>query len=276
MCQLLSIDVAAGALASGSLAAWWLGLEMPWAWWVALPLSVWVIYTLDHLLDARRLKGQAHTPRHLFHHQHFTVIVIGWMLGFVSCFFLLPVFLPWQIWWFGLGMGGLVLLHLGLVKLIGDRVSWLFHKELGVALIYALGVWGGPLSLIEGDWMSWHWLPLLQFLALALINLLAFSAYEVEVDQLDGHTSFVRAIGRKNTRLLIGLLAFVHLGIGGYLGKEMALPDAWWLLQAIMAIMLFILLLISYWPRYFTQAERYRLWGDAVFILPLMIWLWKG
>ena len=273
MLRILSLDVVIGAVASGSLVIWWLEHPMAIGWWLSLPLSVWVIYTADHLMDAHRLKERAHTPRHLFHHQHFRSILVCWLIGIGICLFLLPFFINQQILTFGLGMGVLVLGHLGLVRLIGNRISWLFHKELGVGMIYACGIWGAPVLEAQVPFSSPLLLPFLQFFLLAMINLLVFSAYEWEIDELDGHTSFVRAIGKKNTQWLIVGLAIVIIGLGGGVLGQYDFSEKSLKLQGIYLIMLAILLLISFVPGWFQEKERYRTWGDGIFLLPALIWL---
>jgi len=270
--RILSLDVVLGAIASGSMVVYLRGEEMPWIWWLALPLSVWVIYTADHLLDAYRLKEHASTDRHRFHYRYMKPIGGIWVIGLMSCMSWIPWLAPPELLWFGLGMGGLVLIHLALVYWVGNRISVLFVKEVGVGTIYAAGVWGGPLALHPPDaWLPWI-LLFLQFWALAMINLLTFSMYEREIDEKDGHTSFVRAIGTKRTRQLI-------LGIGGgVLGLGASLlylqPGiSWQLAQGVTWGMLAILIWVVLHERFFAPNERYRIWGDAVFLLPGIIWV---
>ncbi|MEM6805500.1 MAG: prenyltransferase, partial [Bacteroidota bacterium] len=92
--RILSLDVVGGALASTYMAVIYLGVKMPHIFWFALALSVWVIYTADHLLDAYRLKEKAHTERHLFHHYHFQSISTVFILGLLICLFVLPFLVP--------------------------------------------------------------------------------------------------------------------------------------------------------------------------------------
>ncbi|MEO0469519.1 MAG: hypothetical protein AAF206_07865 [Bacteroidota bacterium] len=270
--RLLSLDVVLGALFSGGMLVGLLGVSMPWVWWMVLPLSVWVMYTADHLLDARRLGDQAHTPRHLFHHQHRQSISIAWLIAFVLCSGIAPFFMPFPMILFGLGMGLLVLIHFGLIKLIGERTSRWLMKEVGVGGIYVLGIWGAPLILHPTQVFAAVWWMMGQFFLLAMINLLAFSMYESAIDELDGHTSFVRAIGPKTTQFIIGLMIFFIAGIGYFLllvkNCTMLLP-----VQSVFALMTLILGLISFAPKWFTQNERYRIWGDMVFLLPIVLWI---
>ena len=268
--QILSIDVVLGGLASGAMAAKILEVNMPRIWWLALPISIWVIYTADHLMDAYRLKDQAHTPRHLFHHQHFKPILFIWLLMFGSCISWIAWLVPVDMLFLAFCMGGLVLMHLGLVKLIGNKVSWLFHKELGVGGIYAAGVWGGPAVL------AWEKIGILevemfiQFLILALINLLIFSMYEMETDQKDGHTSFVRAIGVRNTKILIISMSICLciLGLHSLIGIDGLL---YYTVQGVYGGMMIVFLILSFFEHRFKKYELYRVLGDGAFLLPGLV-----
>lgn len=272
--RILSLDVVIGAIASGSLAKYWLDQEMPLIWWLALPLSVWVIYTADHLLDAYRLKERASTPRHKFHYRFFKPILVVWAIALISCMTWIPFMAPPELWILGYVMGGIVLVHLGLVYWVGERISWLFTKEFGVGIIYAAGVWGGPLIFGWGEWPEGTVAVFVQFFLMALINLLFFSLYEREIDEKDGHTSFVRAIGPRRARGLIGAIAFAVLVIGfGVMGVVENLSLVLLKLQGVYLLMLSLLVMVSYAEGWFGAGERYRIWGDAVFIFPALIWL---
>jgi hypothetical protein len=273
--RLLSLDVMVGALGGGWMVSTWLGQEMSWAFYVVLPLAVWNIYTLDHLLDARRLKEGAGTPRHIFHYRYFNALFAAVIVLSVLCLLLAAAFLGRQGVYFGMGMSGLVLLHLLLVKVVGDKTSPLLIKESGVALVYCAGVWGLPV-LEAGAWTRPEiWVAFGQFFLLALINLLEFSLYEVHIDERDGHSSFVRAIGKKGTRILIAALLGLFLPGAAWLLSGWELPQV--ALQMVFFLMAAVLSALLVAPRWFEQHERYRSWGDGAFLLPflypLCLWL---
>lgn len=268
--RILSLDVALGSLAGGLMVRRLFFPEMPWVFYLLLPLSVWVIYTLDHLLDARQLGGNSQTPRHYFHHVNFAPIVFVW--GFVSaaCGLLALLFLDQRGLTFGMVMIGFVLLHLFLVKLVGDRTSPFFIKEMGVAGIYCLGIWGLPLvfAFYAGTSLD-GWLVaafFFQYLLLSFVNLIEFSLYEMEIDKEHGHSSFVRGVGKKASRRLIRLafVLFAAASIPVFFQSQIEV----WLAEAVIVSMGFILLLIHERPRLFEKKERYRSWGDAVFLFP--------
>lgn len=273
--RLLSLDVMAGALGGGWMVSLWLGHEMNWAFYVVLPLAVWLIYTLDHLLDARRLKEKASTPRHQFHYRHFKPLAVAVGVLGVACLSLALLFLGEQGVYFGLGMGGLVLLHLLLVKVVGDKTSPWLIKESGVAMVYCAGIWGLPALETEAWTEPELWVAFGQFFLLALVNLLEFSLYERAIDEADGHSSFVRAIGERGTRRLIYVL--LALFAGGFIWFASQATGEWLILQIVLGLMAAILLALVAVPGWFGESERYRSWGDGAFLLPfiypLLAWL---
>lgn len=267
--RLLSLDVVLGALASAFMVSSWLEVHMPVFFWIVLPISVWVIYTADHLLDAYRLKTNAHTPRHLFHFTYFTPIFIAFLVFGLICVGLVPFF-SLKIFYFGLGMGTFTIIHLLLVKWVGDRNSWFYLKELGVGLIYTGGVWGVPILLDTEPLRKVDVLFTVQFFLLAMINLLTFSMYEMKTDKLDGHTSFVLGIGKNNTKKVIGLLAAIILGSSAWTFSSGLLHIGIGV-QVIFLLMLAVLLWVAKDEARFGKQEAYRAWADAVFLFPVLI-----
>ena len=251
------------------MVAEYLDQKMPWAWYVVLPLAVWAIYTGDHLLDAFRLKENASTPRHRFHYRNFQLLSIITLSMVVVCLGLALLYLGQMGIFFGLGMGALVLLHLALVKLVGERTSPFLVKEFGVALIYTLGIWGLPI-LNAGLWLDgMAILPMVQFLLLALANLLAFSLFEHDLDEADGQTSFVRALGKPFSLSLIRLVLAAAVGLGAVVLTRYDDVVAMQM-EMIIAVMAAMLSALVYRMPWFAKNERYRAWGDGVFLLPFL------
>ena len=61
--NILSIDVVAGAVCSALFFARLLQVSLLPYGIISLALTVWIIYTADHLLDAKRVEGVATTRR---------------------------------------------------------------------------------------------------------------------------------------------------------------------------------------------------------------------
>lgn len=273
--NILSLDVAAGAFAWAWMLNGFRFVGMPPFYFVILPLAVWVIYTADHLLDAYRLKESAHTPRHRFHYRYFKPILAVWILGMGACLVLSFLNLPKEGIYLGLLLGGLTLLHLALVRWMGRKVSPFVLKEFAIAAIYTAGIWGLPYWLYDLGTLAQH-LEILQFFLLALVNLLLFSIYEYEVDEQDGHGSFVRGIGKIKARTLIAILLLTVLVLAGVVAYEVQNDWLPWdyMIEFVISVMALIFGAMLIFPTWFGKAERYRLIGDGIYLLPLWIGLY--
>ncbi len=142
--RLLSIDVAFAGLGAGIMAVRLVGSHPRPAFYFVLPLSIWVVYTLDHLLDAERTGPLARNPRHLFHCRHASVL--GVVVGTAATLCLLIGWeeLSWPSLAYCTAVGVLFILHELLVSKVGPtRSPWLI-KEFGVAIIFTAGTWVFP------------------------------------------------------------------------------------------------------------------------------------
>ncbi|MEM6803327.1 MAG: hypothetical protein AAF696_18110 [Bacteroidota bacterium] len=140
---------------------------------------------------------------------------------------------------------------------------------MGVGLIYSLGVWGPPLLHKYPSLSYMDMFVFLQFFLLAMINLFTFSMYEIDTDEIDGHTSFIRAIGLKAAKGLLLLLSFLVLAISLYLIPQ-PIPHLLEL-EGIYLLMLAVLVWVFLDEKRFRLDHRYRAWADAVFLFPIFI-----
>src|SRR5690606_25266203 len=81
--SVLSMDVAFGACIMAVFIAEIFGVTVPLVTLSALGLSVWIIYTVDHLNDARHIGHASHTQRHYFHQHHFKRLRAAVIAGLV-------------------------------------------------------------------------------------------------------------------------------------------------------------------------------------------------
>lgn len=256
----LSIDVALGALSSGALAVYATGAHMRPAWWGILPAAVWVIYTADHLVDASRLGRNAAMPRHRFHVRFWSLLggVTGILALLTFCIALAA--LSQKIIIGGIILGLLSCMHLS----VAYKVRRYFPKEISVSLLFALGVWFGPMS-VSGSWSGWILLNFLLFAVASCLNLLMIALYEYAHDEAEGHASLVRLIGpTKIPALMVGVTAAAVLGcaIGTCLAPAYQRP----VFLIIMILLIWPSILTSY-PSIFKKNERYRIFGDAIFLI---------
>lgn len=207
----LSIDVVIGSVLSAFLAAKLLNVDLNWTFWISFPISVWIIYTMDHLVDANRLKSAAHTYRHRFHFLYrkelISIIIV---LSIIDSIIIL-MWLQKEIIFFGLVLILLTILYLLLLHFNRNTKISLF-KEIFVSTIYTLGIWGGPISISNFNINSSQIILLSVFLLLVLSDVLLLSYYEVESDRKDSHSTFTVKYGKPLTARMIILILLIVFG----------------------------------------------------------------
>lgn len=268
--NILSIDVALGTLAGAFLVARVVEIEMSWSWYFSLSVTVWLIYTLDHLMDARKLGANAHTDRHLFHHQYFGLIGTVWFLAAASLAIVVIAFLPIQLIFFGISLGLVVAGYFASLNFIRSKNFLGTGKEMWVGLVYTLGIWGGPFFMDPDVLELQHVFLAAQFMLLALANLFLFSLMELNSDVEDDHPSFTVVFGEKITRrlvsgicLLLGLsILFALVFFGGETLRSV---------QFVYLLMTIVFAFILAFPTTFKMNAMYRMLGDGVFLFPMIL-----
>lgn len=257
--NVLSIDVALGAVCSGIFFAHILQADITSYSLISLGLSVWIIYTVDHLLDAKKINTLATTNRHRFHQQHFQLlsilVIVAASINAVLLFFIRRPAL----------ITGIVLVVLVILYLLIQH-SLKFLKELFVAVVYTTGVLLPAMTNTQLHWKDWNWMVIAQFILIAFLNLIIFSWFDYENDVHDKRVSFVTIFGKKSSKVFIYLLFIL----------SMTLWVAAFSLQVETMIILGMnvaLFNMVYCHSYFAQNDRYRILGDAIFFLPLLVLL---
>lgn len=255
----LSLDVVAGAACGGLLAEHMARSRMLPGWWVALLTAVWCIYTGDHLLDATRATAEPAAYRHAFHRRHAKALTAALgaalVIGVAAASTLRP---PVRL--FGIGLSFAVMVYLASAQgLIFPRLP----KEPMAGILYAAGIWGGPIVMGVGSTPALLLAASLQATA-AILNLVMLGLFEARVDLQEGHRSFTLRWGRERVRA--GVLTASLLGTlvaGGLTWVRPAEGDVF----AVLALQVAAPALILMAERWFEGNERYRSWGDSVFLL---------
>ncbi|PZR38614.1 MAG: hypothetical protein DI538_09220 [Azospira oryzae] len=253
--NILSIDVAIGAIVNALFFAQLFNVHILLPGIASLGLAVWIIYTTDHLRDAKRLKEEAATERHRFHQRHFKIILrllyVAMLVELVLIFFLRkPVFYG------GLWLSGGVVIYILINR-------WLrFFKEITGALLYSCGVMLPALSFRQASLTSADQLMIVQFVLIALINLILFSWMDYESDLKDRHRSLITYVSKAWGSVIL-IVLFMVTALCHF--KTMYVHQAETL---IFISMTFILLILFLFHRYFKKEERFRFIGDAIFFLP--------
>jgi len=254
--NILSLDVAAGAIVSSLFFTFIFKVPVSPSALAALALTVWIIYTIDHLRDAKSIAKIASTDRHRFHQKHFKLILI---------FLSVVMIIDFVIIWFVPGrvlMLGIILWLVVLIYLIFQRYLK-FLKEFFVACLYSAGVLLPALAVVPPDLHFVHFILIGKFFITALMNLLLFSLFDFKEDRHHQQHSFVTWFGPASTRR--GILFLGLLNIVGGIGLWSFDPGV----AAVFISMNVMLLAILFMEKQLTSNNYYRILGDAVFLIPL-------
>jgi len=268
--QHLSVDVVAGSVAMGILAVKVCHAEVPLAWWFVLPLAVWVMYTLDHLLDATQSDKAPTIGRHLFHRRHARVLSY-WIIGLGAIALgLTLVYLPHQIIVGGMLISVIILLYFVSLRVLPMYIKKWIPKELIIACIYVGGIFLVPWWYSDGS------MPFKNGSLIMVIVLLVWSEgamaswYDRDNDLRDGHHSFATVMGKAlSKRIISGVLVITWLSLIMKFLYQVTME-----LQAIYVVLIVInmgLLLIMNANAYFAKNAGYRVWGEVLFILPVVL-----
>jgi hypothetical protein len=256
--NILSLDIAAGAVASALFFAKIFEVQIKPYGLIALALTVWIIYTIDHLRDAKNIKHSASTERHRFHQQYFHALIfclgLAVLVDAVTIFFIRRQVLEW----------GLILWVAVVVYLMFQQFLR-FLKEFFIATLYTSGVLLLSVTVTSTELHLDHILLIIQFGMIAWSNLVLFSWFDHVFDQQDKQNSFVTMMGNRTTLLfLYGLFVFSFLiATVQFIAFTISLP------VGVLCIMNMVLLLIFIFRRSLSKDDAYRLIGDAVFLIPV-------
>lgn len=259
--NILSIDVAAGTVVGSAFFSKLCNVPLFPFELVVLFITVWIIYTADHLLDAIRLNRCASSLRHQFHQHNFKLLLILSVLSVVAVI-VLVFFISHQV---VLGGGLLALLVIVYFLLLQSRLRGL--KEIFGSVLYSSGVLLLPLSHLTKA-LSFELIVLIfQFGIIVVLNLYLFAWYDKDVDQQDGHYSFAVNFGNEVTeKLLMGLFALEGILMFVYWAWIPAANNVTFILVAMTSLLLFLFVKRTY----LKINERYRFFGDTVFLLPII------
>jgi 4-hydroxybenzoate polyprenyltransferase len=252
--NILSIDVACGAVCSAIFFSKFFKVHILPFGLISLGLTVWIIYTVDHLADARKIKATAITSRHQFHQQYFgalsKIVFVALMVDLIVILFIRrPVFIN----------GILMAIGVALYLVINRHLK--FFKEISIAILYTAGTVLPSVSVTPLSYHQWPWLLMLQFLMTAFANLILFSWYDRAADGKEGTPSIALLWGDDVIKRLMIMIFCLNVGISFFKHDT---PSY------IVMFMHLILMIIFMLPRVFKEKERFRLWGDVVFFLPVL------
>ena len=174
--------------------------------------------------------------------------------------------LPAITFMYGITLTMLVLVYFGIIYFF----KRFYFKELFVAVVYALGVFVGPVSLNNGQIAPIIAMLFLQTFLLALINLILFSSFEYDQDKKDKNSSIVLKLGQERISQLLKILFSVLLIIQLYSIVDFGLDFKMIAFNLLFISMTLVLWSLQTWPAFFSINERYRTIGDGIFFIPAL------
>ena len=170
--NILSLDIAAGAVISARFFAKIFDVQIKPYGLVALGLTVWIIYTVDHLRDAKNIKHNASTQRHRFHQKYFHPLIIVFVASPSALDTFTIFFIRRQVFEWGLILFVMVMLYLIVQQYLR------FLKEFFIASLYTCGVLLISITITTIDVNTMHVLLIIQFGLIAWTNLVLFSWFD--------------------------------------------------------------------------------------------------
>ncbi len=226
--------------------------------YLALGISVWVIYTLDHLSDGLKNDKPSKTVHRV--HKKFRkpitiALILAIFMGLLNLFWL-----PKEILLWGFGLGFFSLFYLKVSSILGK----IGFKEAVIAISFGLGIYlfrlasGDTNILVLGD--------LILLTLVAFVNLLIISVYEADHDIRDRTYSIVQNIGvdftKKTAKCICVLIAISVAAILYFEG-----------IREISVFHLFAAgtyLVLLHQESIFRRKNLYKYLGDGVFLMPII------
>ncbi len=260
--HLLSFDVVLGAIV-GNMMFWKLpdgNGKIDTMTPIVLGSCTWIIYILDRILDNLKPLSKQ-TVRHLFHEKYKNQLQVFVLLLFIISVTLL-FYLSTKTIQFGLFL--FIPLIIYFFAFFKFKINYI--KEPFTAFFYTAAVSGTALVNQSNQNLINHVLALGLF-CVAFQNLLIFSLFEIYDDK--ARDNLVSKIGKKPTIIAIVLLFL--LIINSFALSYSSTTHYQVKCQICIVLMSTVLLLITFFPRYFLKNDRYRWVGDAVFFIPIFI-----
>lgn len=263
----MSIDVAIGACAGMYFFAKVLEVPVSTVSYLILAMAVWVVYTFDHLLDARFSPGELVSARHRFHSEHFRVLSLATFLVAVAGLFLAWYFLPSRtIFFMGALLAALIFSAMVFTQYFKEQMGPI--KEITIAVLYVAGLVMLPLMQGIENIYDWRWLHYVAtYLLLAWFNLVFLSLLDHVSDERAGQKSMVSALGTEKVKRFLN-----WLGFGGILytvSLFFILPSGYHVFSLI------VLILFMWHVRYFLEgdapSDKVRRKLEAAFFLPWVL-----
>lgn len=264
-----SLLVVAGSLSTSYFFSQLYSGSLSLSFYWLLGSTVWIIYSLDHILDGIKLKENAISIRHYIHYKYRNVMIPGLIALTVFNALVAYFFLPEKMLKAGLILGLGVVVYFVIIHLLKRHLQW--GKELFVSVVVCVGM--VVLPGLSGDF-SFDLASITIVLCMVFINftnLILFSYFDYDADMENGLQSAATAWGKERTKSLA--LHTMATAFFLYLIWTFMVVSPVKLTTSVIFLLMFNVLLIMYvQEERFAQDERYRFWGDFIFLIPGLVW----
>jgi hypothetical protein len=265
-----SVPVVLGSVSTSLFFARFFHADLPWVFYYLLGSTVWVIYTIDHVLDGQKTQMNSASLRHRIHYRYRTSLGLVSTLLIVANALIATRYLTVEGVFNGLPLALFVVVYFLTVHVKAfEKPFW--WKE----VFTAIGVtWGmAILPGLSGD-LSFsisNVMLMLIFTCINFSNLLIFSYFDKSKDHRDGVISSAIAIPKEQNKALINnvlITAFALLCFWVFLIQNV---------QKLAVSMSFLMMInvlgmIVLQESRFKKNNLYRLWGDLIYLIPGIIW----
>lgn len=268
--QILSIDVVLGSLAVGYMAVRLLDVTPVKVWWLILAISVWIIYSADHLLDGLKNKYSAVISRHRYYYKNRKPLLLAIIILSIINIYLSIIYMDISIIYAGIIMCFVVFIYLMLINYGNYAIVQIIPKELVIAIIYVSGIYLAP--------VYWHGATpdnfnIIVFIILAVLvwaeGVMA-SYFDYDKDVSDHYNSFAISNSKTTTR---NVLIALHLTI-----EILLLILLFFFNTSLELAVILVLIVINFslgimilYPNNCLFMKYYRAIGESVFMLPALL-----
>ena len=267
--RLLSLDILVGVLSGAYFSTHIFKVYPSIFFWIVLCVTVWIIYTIDHILDGIRTRGKPAFISYKFHYKWRKILVVLCSVFAILNTILVFTFLEKELIHFGIVTFIFVLFYLLLNYTLRNSQKF-FPKEIMISILYTWGIFGG-IIVLRGGVIFFQIVVVLNYLLLVLANVLIYSYFDFEHDKSGDFSTFAVNFGRGKTRVLIfgvlTLASILSIFLGCYF-KD-------WLVFIVFETMSMALFLIVVYSRQFEKNKLFGIFTDAVFFLPALPFLLK-
>ena len=263
----LNLDTALGAVVTSGFIARSMNVEVSFIAYITLFLAVLTIYNFDHLVDARRISSKAVSMRRLFYQVNIKALSI-YQLALILFLIIIVWYLPVIILRAGIVLGMITSIYFILLFLVFPKQFLL--KEFMISIVYSIALFLGPIySIVPIHFGNEALLLWVELLLLAFTNTLIFAWYDYAIDLEQGQTSLANRFGRDNIyKVIIVVLSILAMIVLYTLIEYSNIKE-----QIIISFMAVVLIYLLRSKKHLAINDRYRIVGDAVFVLPVIVYI---